>query len=408
MNHRPPIKVVYCEHNLDGTVGGSYYSLLYLVSNLSRNRFSPTVVFYSDHGLISAFRSAGVETLIWRQAMPFTFGSRLRDRNRWLGLPLLLLQKAVNVGWTFIMPALTKAWFLWRNNFQIVHLNNGVLYNHDWMLAAQLTRRRCVTHERGIYHSYSAVAKYFAKRLDAVICISAAVRKQLHECGVDFGNLVTIHNGLDPAALKFDTSPVALRQQYGVPEDAVVVGMLGNILWWKGQDTLIRAIAEVRRRRPYVWCLFVGDVAPSDRPYESSLRELIDRLNLKDRIVFTGFQKNVADFLRMFDIAVHASISPEPFGRVVLEAMACRKPFIGSHAGAIPELVEEGRTGLTFAPGDANALARAIEQLIADPIEAGRMGERAYERLVSQFHITRNTEATERLYEQIIVADSGR
>lgn len=402
MNHRPPIKVVYCENNQDGTVGGSYYSLLYLVSNLSRSRFCPTVVFYRDNRLIPAFKAAGVETLIWPQSTPFTFGSRFRGS--WLGAPVVALQKALNVGWRFVTPAITKAWFLWRNDFQIVHLNNSVLFDHDWMLAAKLTGRRCVTHERGIFDSYTASAKYFAKRLDAVICISDAVRKQLQACGADFGNLVTIHNGLDPAALKTETSPAVLRRQYGVPEDAVVIGMLGNILSWKGQETLIRAIAELRRRQPNVWCFFVGDVPPSGRTYESSLRDLIDRLDLEDRIVFTGFQRNVADFLMMFDIAVHASISPEPFGRVVLEAMACRKPFIGSRAGAIPELVEEGRTGLTFPPGDANALASAIEQLIADPAEARRMGERGYERLVSQLHVTRNTAATETLYEQILRA----
>jgi glycosyltransferase involved in cell wall biosynthesis len=399
-----PLNVLFCEHNVDGTVGGSYYSLLYLVKGLSRSRFRPIVVFYTDHSLMHAFKAAGVETVIWPQPAAFTFGSRLRGWRWWLGLPLVIAQKALNVATRFVMPAASRAWFLVKRDIAIVHLNNSVLYNHDWMLAALVTRRRCVTHERGINERYSTSAKFFGKRIDNVICISEAVRQQMRDRGADSGNLVTIHNGLDPDAMRATVDPGALRREYELPDDTVVIGMVGNIRAWKGQETLVRAIAEVIGDHPNVRCFLVGDTSPSDRAYETKLRRLIQSLKLEDHIVFTGFQRQVTNYLMMFDVMVHASVSPEPFGRVVLEAMACRKPFIGSRAGAIPELVEEGVTGLTFPPGDAPALAQAIRQVLADPDEARRMGERGYDRLVREFHIDRNTEATERLYEEMLRA----
>lgn len=404
-----PIKVLYCENNVDGTIGGSYYSLLYLVKNLDRQRYHPIVIFYTEHTLLPAYREAGVETYVWKKARTFTFGGAYHGIWKWLRpiRPIaLVLQKGLNVLHEFVFPALARAWYLKRNGVQIVHLNNSILYNHDWMFAAKLAGTRCVTHERGINDAFRASAKFFGKRLDAVICISEAVRRNMHDRGADFGNLVVIHNGLDPASMKVKTRPDALRAAYAIDPEAVVIGMVGNIKSWKGQDTLVRAMDRVRRVFPSVRCLLVGDTSPSDKEYEQSLHELVAGLGLDKYVIFTGFQRDVGDFLMMFDVVVHASVLPEPFGRVILEAMACRKPVIGARAGAIPEIVEEGKTGLTFPPGDSERLAEAIMLLAGDREKGHRFGEAGFNRLVNEFHIARNIGATQGLYERILRAAS--
>ncbi|MGH6692214.1 MAG: glycosyltransferase family 4 protein [Gammaproteobacteria bacterium] len=400
------IRIVYCENNVDGTVGGSYYSLLYLVKGLDRTRYEPIVIFYTHHSLLPAFRDAGIETQVWPRAKAFSFGARVPPPLRRVRTPLLVLQKALNVLRTFLVPALVRAWFLATRGVSIVHLNNSVLYNHDWMLAARLARKTCLTHERGINDRYPTTAKYFSRRLDAVICISDAVRDNMRERGADFGNLVTIHNGLDPQMMRRETPPEALRAALGLTPADLVVCMIGNIKAWKGQDTLIRAMDRVRRVLPQARSVLVGDTSPSDRAYEETLRALVASLDLERHVVFAGFQRNVTDFLMMCDAMVHASVLPEPFGRVILEAMACRKPVIGSRAGAIPEIVEEGRTGLTFPPGDAERLAEAIVTVVTDRSRAARMGERGYDRLVREFHVARNVEATQRTYESLLRAAS--
>ena len=404
MNRQGPIKILFCENNVDGTVGGSYFSLLYLVKGLDRRRYQPTVVFYADHILAPAFRETGAEVLIWKRPAPLRFGVARQGALRLLARVVQPIRKALNFARGFLAEALWRAWFLKRGGFSLVHLNNSILRNHDWMLAAQLTRTPCVSHERGINDHYPGASRFFGRRLAAIICISDAVRTTLEMKGADFGNLVTIHNGLDPEALAFRTPPNALRVEWGLAADTPVVVMVGNIKGWKGQDTLVRAIDRVRRTHPSVRCLLVGDTSPLDQPYDATLRELVASLGLTEHIVFTGFQRHVADFMRMADVVVHASVLPEPFGRVILEAMACRKPVIGSRAGAITEIVEEGQTGLTFSPGDADALAAALEGLLADPARARRFGDRGYERLVSHFHIAQNVQATERVYERLLRA----
>jgi glycosyltransferase involved in cell wall biosynthesis len=404
MRRSGPIRILFCENNVDSTVGGSYYSLLYLVKGLDRTRYRPTVVFYSDHILVGAFRETGAEVLIWKRPAPFSFGAAGRGALRAIAPLLAIGRKALNFSRGFLAEGLARAWFLKRRGIDLVHLNNSILVNHDWMLAARLTGTPCVSHERGINERYPGPARYFGRQLAAIICISDSVRTTMETRGADFGNLVTIHNGLDPEALVFRVAPEALRAEYGLSAETPVVVMVGNIKGWKGQDTLVRAIDRVRRTCPAVRCLLVGDTSPLDRAYDTTLRELVASLGLTEHIVFTGFQRHVADFMRMADVVVHASVLPEPFGRVILEAMACRKPVIGSRGGAIPEIVEEGETGLTFPPGDAEALAAALESLLADPARARRLGERGYDRLLAQFHIAQNVQATERVYEGLFRA----
>ncbi len=213
-----------------------------------------------------------------------------------------MAQKALNFVRGFVGPALARAWFLRSRRIAIVHLNNSVLYNHDWMLAALLTRAVCVTHERGINDRFPAAARFFGRRLNTVICISEAVRENMRRRGADFGNLVTIYNGLDPEMMRVQTPASELRRTYGIGPDQVVIGMVGNLKSWKGQETVVRAVDHVRRTCPAIRCFFVGDTSPADKAYEQTLKALVASLGLEEHVIFTGYQRNVTDFLMMFDV----------------------------------------------------------------------------------------------------------
>ena len=394
-----PARVVYLEGNVDGTIGGSYYSLLYLVKGLDRARYAPLVVFYTEHSLMGRFHEAGVDTVILPQAKPFTFASRFGSSFSPIPVAMQLLQKTLNFFGVFVWQAIVRSLWLRRKGTRIVHLNNSIVKSHDWMLAARLAGARCVTHERGINDQYSNSARYWAERLDAIVCISDAVRRQLDEHGVH-GNVLTIHNAFDPAEARVERSPGELRAAHNIPADAPVLVMAGNLKAWKGQETVIRAMADVVRVHPSVRCLLVG--AAADRRFAETMQDLVAELGLTERVLFAGFHENVIDFMCMADVVIHASVLPEPFGRVALEAMACRKPIIGSDAGGIPEIIENGRTGLTFRPGDAQELADAVSWMLGHPQEAALMGERGYTRLIERFPISANVRATEQLYERIL------
>jgi glycosyltransferase involved in cell wall biosynthesis len=104
----------------------------------------------------------------------------------------------------------------------------------------------------------------------------------------------------------------------------------------------------------------------------------------------------------MMAIVIHASIDPEPFGMVVLEGMAMRKPVVGAGAGGVIEMVVEGVTGHTFPPGDSGVLAARLLDLLDDPAKARAMGEAGYQRVVKDFPLDRYASDVQACYDDIL------
>lgn len=387
-------RVLYVEGNVDGTVGGSYFSLLYLVSNLDRSRYEPVVVFAADTALLPAFHAAGVQTVI----RPVPPAARMRGT---LGR---LVAKGVNFWRGMVAEPLRLSALLRRERVDLLHLNNSIVRNHSWMVGAMLAGVPCVTHERGINERFPVRARLLARRLEAVVCISAAVRDNFVARGLGSLPLVTIHNGLDPASMQ-PTRPVDdVKAELGVGPEQRLVGMIGNIKQWKGQAVVIRAIGLLRDEFPSLACVLVGDSSPSDAAYRGEVERLIDELGLRGRIHITGYRTDVANFVAALDVQIHASIAPEPFGRVLLEAMALSKPLVASGGGAVPEIVLDGQTGLLFEPGNPAALASALRSLLAEPARAQAMGHAGRKRLEVDFSVTHNVRETQAMYDRVLAA----
>lgn len=397
--------ILYCESNIDGTIGGSFFSLLYLVSGIDKSKYKPIVVFHHNNALIPKYIQAGIQVIVIPKPQPLVFK---KTDNLLLNPIFRLIQKSVNFFKFFLFTGAQYARFIKKHNIEILHLNNSITRNHDWMLGAILAGIKCITHERGINSHYSRMSRYFSKRLDAIVCISNAVRDNFLANGVNLSNLVVIYNGIDPSIVAPTKGKDFIYQKHGISEDQIPIGVIGNIKEWKGQETIIRAMPKIVARFPNVVCLLVGDTAIGDQYYRTRLEKLIDELEMTKHAVFTGYTDNVADYLNLLQIVIHTSEDPEPFGRVLIEAMAMKKPLIGAHAGAVQEIIEEGITGLTFPPKNAEALSDAVLRLLNDPQKAEQMGLAGYQRLCDNFLISANVEKTEHLYEKLLGTESSR
>ncbi|MGD9703403.1 MAG: glycosyltransferase [Acidimicrobiia bacterium] len=148
--------------------------------------------------------------------------------------------------------------------------------------------------------------------------------------------------------------------------DELVVGMIGRLAPWKGQDVFLRAFAAAFPSGPER-AVVVGGALFGEDEYEASLRALIDELGLQGRVELTGHVDDVSAQLASMEIVVHASVIPEPFGQVVVEAMAAQKGVIASAAGGPAEIVHHEIDGLLVPPGDVTALADALRRLAGDP-----------------------------------------
>lgn len=174
--------------------------------------------------------------------------------------------------------------------------------------------------------------------------------------------------------------PDAVRPPWPLPErstnGAPTFGMVGRIAPWKGQDLFLRAFARAFPGGETRAAIVGGPMFGEER-YERELAALAASLGIADRVDFRGFRENVWAELAGFDALVHASLTPEPFGQVVLEGMAAGLPVIAPDAGGPASLIRHGDTGMLFAPGDERALAERMRALREDAQARARMGEAA-------------------------------
>lgn len=158
-----------------------------------------------------------------------------------------------------------------------------------------------------------------------------------------------------------------------VPGRPLMVGMVGRLMPWKGQDVFLKAFAEAFAGDDSR-AVLVGSAMFGQEDFEGSLKQLADDLGIADRVDMKGFRSDVAGEMNRMDVLVHASVIPEPFGGVVVEGMACGLAVVAAAAGGPLEIVTDEVNGLLYPPGDSHALASQLSRLAADPALRDRLG----------------------------------
>jgi glycosyltransferase involved in cell wall biosynthesis len=193
-------------------------------------------------------------------------------------------------------------------------------------------------------------------------------------------NIVSVPSTEEDPAL-----PANLRR------DQPIIGSFSRFAAWKGVDVAVTAMASV----PNAQLILVGGALfEGDRPYAEVLRAQIRASGQAHRIFELGFRSDISDLMRICDVIVHASRSPEPFGRVIAEALALGVPVIASRGGGTGEIIEHGETGWLLEPGDPEALAETMRYALGNVGHARRMAEAGRERVLDRY-------SRDRLLEQI-------
>ena len=156
-----------------------------------------------------------------------------------------------------------------------------------------------------------------------------------------------------------------IRKELALP-DAPLVGVFSRLAPWKGQHVALQAIAKL----PGVHGIIVGDALFGENDYAASLRELVAKLGIAERVHFLGHRSDVAELMRAVDVMVHPSVHPEPFGRTLVEAMLAGVPVIATDTGAASDILQGGKAGTLVRPDDADDIAAAIARVLADPDSA--------------------------------------
>ncbi|HUA21917.1 MAG TPA: glycosyltransferase family 4 protein [Bryobacteraceae bacterium] len=221
----------------------------------------------------------------------------------------------------------------------------------------------------------------FRKACSVAITNSDSVSKDL-ETALPGLRSVRIYNAVDLDRFSPRGERVDLDAAAGLssaPAGTIRVGFVATFARWKGHKVFLQALAQLPRDLAIRGYIIGGPIYQTNGSQWTleELKQEADRLQLTDRVGFTGFLEDNAAAIRGLDILVHASTEREPFGMVIIEGMACGKAVIASQAGGAAELFVDGMNALGHPPGDAAALARQIERLCDDESLRTRLAKAA-------------------------------
>jgi len=207
---------------------------------------------------------------------------------------------------------------------------------------------------------------------------------------------------------KYNTSEEEIREIresfFKSENNQIVIGLIGRINGWKGQQLLLDAYKLVRNDSNYknTKLVFVGSAPPNQDFFVEDLKTKIGELNFQEYVIIVPFQQNIWKFWDSIDIAVVPSTEPEPFGMVAIEAMAAKKPTIVANHGGLQEIVIHDQTGFLFEPRNATDLAKHLKLLINDDNKRKSFGESGYSRVKEVFSMKNHTDKLEEIFQNLI------
>ena len=360
--------------------------------------FAGTERYMLDLGC--ALSELGVTTMI---ACPTP--SLLAERAGADGLTVIPMQKAGLIN----RPAVKTLVELFQSGqIDIVHANNGRTMLASALAVRQARKGRFVATQHfldpeHVSHTglkaaiFHAAHRWVSGRMAHCIAISEAVRTEVLRRGeAPQQKVTTVLNGIRPLDPQKLSPPEQIRAELGIGLDTPLIVCAARLEREKDVSSLIAAMVEVKADFPDVRCVVAGQGAQQEM-----LTAQISQAGLQGTVQLLGFRTDAQALIQAGDIFVLPSLA-EPFGLVILEAMALGRPVIATDAGGPREIVEHGVTGLLVPPSDPPALAAAIRRLFTDRQATKTMGRRGQERFTARFTAARMAQDMLNLYRRVL------
>jgi glycosyltransferase involved in cell wall biosynthesis len=365
------IRIVFCHFTSD-VCGGSDRSLFDLVTHLPEDRFKTAIILKTGDPMAKAYREAGVEVTQLNLISP----RRARESVKFL-----------KFCFAFWPSVFRMASAIRRFDADMVHVNT--ITNIQGAMAARLARKPLVWHVREYVpnsRAYSVLCRLVAFTAARAVAISDTVAGALKACD---DRLTLVYNGIDLSEYDELPDPDAPKNELGLTPTTPVVTTIGRLEHWKGQHVLIEAIPEIHKNHPDTHFLVVGGPAANKPDYAPALHTRCKELGISDKVTFTGIRKDIPSILAASTVLVLPSITPEPFGRTIVEAMAAACPVIATAAGGPLQIIVDGETGHLVPPEDHQSLATQIGCILKDPAKARHMGMQGKSRAKELFSLQR-------------------
>lgn len=388
---QPRPRILYVNNSAD--LYGASRALLRVLVPLRERGFEPVVVLPERGPLQEGIEAMGMKVIV-------DPGLSIVDRAR--------LKSFGAIGFFLGFPISVLRFFniIRRERIALVHTNTAVMPSPA--LAAWLAGVPHIWHMREIFDEFRSGWKIYWRYLHAfstgIVCISEAVAAQFP----NRAKTCVLFDGLPleeyPCSPSNSRAEAKAKFQLGT---SPVIGCVGRIKFVrKGQEVLVQAAALLKQRGIAAKCLIVGAPAPGNEEHGERLRKLIHDLGLDSDVVTPGELADPKPAYAAMDIFVLPSAQAEPFGLVVLEAMAMGCPVVATAVGGPLSIVAEGETGFLVPPGDAKALADKLEVLLRDSALRERMAAAGRERLEAKFSFANTVNELEALYREVLKNDA--
>lgn len=401
-------KVLFIENSIG--LSGSTMSLCTLLAELDRSRYAPRVVLSLPNQEEYLRRAVGgsVPTTVipWRNSLKSTprIRSLLGRAAHYPRLPRRLLTRSVAA---FDVPALILPYVLRLHRIardwgiELIHHNNGL--DVRAVLLARWLNVPLIAYQRGDEWN-SPTVRYISRFVDAYVANSMATRRVLLGLGVPSERIEVIYPPIDVERFHPTVDASRQRREFALAGDDLTFGIPGTLLKWKGHDVFLKAARRVLEAVPQAKAFVIGEVPDGTTQYQDELVGLARDLGIFSRTVFTGFRRDIPELIQLLDVVVHASVKPEPFGRVIAEGMVMGKPVVAAMNGGPLEIIEDGRTGFLVPPGDPEKLAQRIIELLTDRSRAQALGRNARQDAAPRFSPRSHARLVEQVYENVLSA----
>lgn len=353
--------------------GGSSTSLIDVVTHLDPARYRPAVMCPVEGELPARLREAGIRVLVRGLHRP------TREE-----LPRFLIEVPLHWRW------------LRAERIALVHGNTSAS-RRSIVQAAVSARIPYVQHVRNV--ARNPKENYGYQSAQRIICNSDATAEVFRAEPSLGGKTTTLYNAVDLS--RYDTENDTRREELGVDAARPLIGFVGQLVPRKGVTTLIAAMTAVVARIPNAVLLIVGSPPPDDRRYETECRDLVRTLGLEQHVRFVGYRRDIPAFMRTFDVFALPTRS-EPFGKVIIEAMAAHCPVVASRVGGIPEIITDESLGTLIAPDDPAALSAALLTYLTDASRRQDVATRAAASVRSRFGMKTMLDQLQALYDEVL------
>lgn len=367
-------------------IAGGTNSLSLILKKLNKDKYEPYLL--NPEGPVNErARKMGVKVI------PYDFKHRylsIRIRGKRIVDPLALICRFID---GFRLSRIVK-----RYQIDLIHCNNISGYVASSVVSF-LTGIPVIWHVR----TYWPDKLYSLWLPDKVIFVSDDLRKASGKYSKS-SKMMVIHNGLNLDFCISSNGKKPLKAELGL-NNYILVGNVGRVVPWKGLHILIESMRPVFKEEEKARLLIVGDEFVNERNRQSSymmeLKALAQKLGISDKVIFTGFRSDVSNVLSSIDIFVSSSVN-DPNPRAVLEAMYMGCSIIGTRSGGVPEMIEDGKSGILVPPDDPRSMTKAVKKLIENPALRMSMGQAAKKRVEDIFTIDVTQRKIEKVYDELL------